>query len=253
MSRKRSQAPLHSADTRAVNGIRGFAGLPKCVLNSEAYRTLSLIARAILVEIAGRMDGRNNGSIHISYAELAAALNRRNQAPIGPAIDELVAHGLLDLNVESVWRERKAREYRLTFVNTTDTIGRPIRATNDYLQYPCRAKNDATDVVAARPKTVTPFVAAKMFAATASVAERTAAPSTDPPPPAATNGVVPIYLPSMDPKNGATHPPCKQAGCEGCGEPFKSGDRGKPKRFCSETCRKRAERQRAYQRRKAAA
>lgn len=170
MGKKRAQAPLHSADTRAVNGIKGFAGLPKCVLKSEAYRTLSLMARAILVEIAGTLDGNNNGETHVSYADLTKALNRRNQAPIGPAIAELVAHGLLDISAESVWQERKAREYRLTFVNTTDSIGRPIRATNDYLQFPHGGKNDATNGVAARPKAVTPFVAAKMAAATDAVA-----------------------------------------------------------------------------------
>jgi hypothetical protein len=35
------------------------------------------------------------------------------------AIAELMQHGLLDLSAESVWRERRAREYRLTFVNTS--------------------------------------------------------------------------------------------------------------------------------------
>jgi hypothetical protein len=50
--------------------------------------------------------------VHVSYAELAACLNRKNQAPIGPAIAELIDHGLVDISAESVWQERKAREYR---------------------------------------------------------------------------------------------------------------------------------------------
>lgn len=121
----------HTADTRAKDGHRGFAGLPRCALGSEAYRHLSMIARAILIEVVARMKGDNNGEIHISYAELAHALNRKNQAVIGPAIAELIEHGFLDISADSVWQERRAREYRLTFVNTTDSnasAGRRARA-----------------------------------------------------------------------------------------------------------------------------
>jgi hypothetical protein len=191
--RNKGQAP-HSADTRAVNGIRGFAGIPKCVVESPAHRGLSLISRAILVEIVARMVGNNNGAIHISYAELAKCLNRKNQAPIGPAIAELMQHGLLDISAESVWQVRKSREYRLTFVNTSDSIGRPIKATNDYLNWKPREKNDATDVVAAKVKSATAFVASKSAAATDAVAD-----ANGKPPKtfigSATDGVVPILSP----------------------------------------------------------
>lgn len=188
---KKRQAP-HSADTRAVNGVRGFAGLPKCVIVSEAYTRLSLIARAILTEITARFDGHNNGSITISYAELAARLNRRNQAPIGPAIAELMEHGLLDLSAESVWRERKAREYRLTFANTSDSIGRTVAATNDYLGW--RAKNDATDGVAEKGKSATDGVARGNDPATNGVAAANGKlPKTFRG--SATTGVVPISKP----------------------------------------------------------
>jgi hypothetical protein len=177
-----------------VDGIKGFAGLPVCVIRSEAYRTLSPIARCILIEIVSRMRGNNNGEITVSYAQLALALNRRNQAPIGPAIAELMQHGLLDLSAESVWQERKAREYRLTFVNTTDAIGRPIRATNDYLKWTAGEKIDATDVVAAKRKSATPFVAGKVAAATDGVAVANGKlPKTLEG--SATNGVVPISKP----------------------------------------------------------
>lgn len=168
--RSNKQAP-HCADTTAVSGVRGFAGLPKCVIKSEAYRTLSLMARAILVELVALLDGHNNGCIHISYAELAARLNRKNQAPIGPAIAELVEHGLIDMSAESVWRARMAREYRLTFVNTSDAIGRTIKATNEYLNYRPGEKNDATDAVAGKRKSATPFVAGKIAAATNAVTD----------------------------------------------------------------------------------
>lgn len=191
--RAKGKAP-HSADTCAVSGIRGFAGIPKCVIESASYRHLSLMARAILVELVGRMDGHNNGCIHASYAELAKALNRHNQAPIGPAIAELMTHGLIDISAASVWQERKAREYRLTFVNTTDRIGRTIRATNDYVTWQPRGKNDTTDAVAAKPKSATPFVAAKIAAATNAEADpNEKLPKT--PSASATDAVTPISKP----------------------------------------------------------
>jgi hypothetical protein len=198
VAKNKRQAP-HCADTRAVNGTKGFAGIPLCVLRTEAYRTLSLMARAVLVEIVGRMNGSNNGQITRSYAQLAAALNRKNQAPIGPAIAELMQHGLLDISAESVWQERRAREYRLTFVNTTDAIGRTIRATNDYLRF------DATDVVAVKAKSATTPVAESGGTATYAVA------ATNGKPPktlngSATTGVVPIRKPYVAAENGGHSP-----------------------------------------------
>jgi hypothetical protein len=198
VAKRKGQAP-HCADTKAVSGVSGFAGLPKCVLKSESYRSLSLVARAILVEIVARFDGHNNGCIHASYAELAHRLNRKNQAPIGPAIAELMQHGLLDLSAESVWRERRAREYRLPFVNTSDSIGRTIKATNDYLGW--RAKNDATDAVAAKPKSATPFVAGKIAAATDAVATANGKPPKTLEG-SATDGVPLIVKPYAGPQTG---------------------------------------------------
>jgi hypothetical protein len=177
------------------------------------------MARAILFEIAGVLDGHNHGSIHLSYADLAQRLNRKNQAPIGPAIAELMHHGLLDLSAESVWRERKAREYRLTFVNTTDSIGRTIKATNDYLKF------DATDVVAAKLKSATASVAEAEAAATTSVA----APHGKPPKTlkgSATTGVVPISKPYAGAESAATgqaSPPANLA-TENSGGRFAAGE-----------------------------
>ena len=169
MAKSKHKASDHSADTRAVDGIRGFAGIPRCVLLSEAYRTLSALERAILVEIVERLNGFNNGSIAISYAELAHRLDRKNQAPFAAAIATLWKHGLIEPGQDAFWKERKARTYRLTFVNTTDSIGRPIQANNDYLKGQPEGKNDATDVVAGKAKSATAFVAGKVRTATDAV------------------------------------------------------------------------------------
>lgn len=164
-----SRRAKNKADCRADTRGGPWAGIPKVVLASEAYRTLSPFERAVLVKIVGRMDGYNNGRIAISYAELAHRLNRRNQAKFAGAIETLWKHGLIEPGMLKPWKERKAREYRLTFVNTV-VNDKFVAATNDYLQWKPEKKNVATDAVAEQPATVTPFVAERIRAATDAVA-----------------------------------------------------------------------------------
>ncbi|MGB5778289.1 MAG: hypothetical protein WBH10_04360 [Allopontixanthobacter sediminis] len=165
---KRKRRSDHSADTRGL----GFAGIPISVIKSEAYRNLDVYARAVLVEIVARMRGYNNGTITVSYKQLAHSLNRKNEAKIGKAIASLIMHGLVEITAESNWKDRRAREYRLTFVNTTDAIGRPIAATNDYLAWRAPA-SDATTVVARKAKfTTTRVVVPRPKAATTAEAVR---------------------------------------------------------------------------------
>jgi hypothetical protein len=57
--------------------------------------------------------------------------------------------------------------------------------------------------------------------------------------------------PSIRPLN--TDGPKSAATCQRCGDSFKPADRGQPKRYCSERCRKAAEAQRRHERQKAAA
>ncbi|MDB5662874.1 MAG: hypothetical protein JWN59_1212 [Sphingomonas bacterium] len=54
------------ADYRADTRGGSWAGLPVCLIESPAYRHLSLYARAILVEITAKMRGWNNGEIAVS-------------------------------------------------------------------------------------------------------------------------------------------------------------------------------------------
>lgn len=148
---KKNMAP-HRVDT---GKSKRFMGLPHCVLDSVAYVDLTPMERAILVEIVRVFDGRNNGRITLSYKQLAARLGRKNEAPFSRAIGRLISHGFLELSVEAVWQERRAREYRLTFANTSDRIGRPIAATNEYRAWTPPAKIDATDGVATGRKSAT--------------------------------------------------------------------------------------------------
>lgn len=132
------------ADCRADTRGGPWAGIPLCVINSAAYRSLSLHARAILVEITAAMNGYNNGEIVRSQRQLKDAIGCHNRKIIS-GLAELMEHGLIDVAAEAVWKERQAREYRLTFVTT-----RGRGATNDYLLWQ-PSKKSAGSTVEAEP------------------------------------------------------------------------------------------------------
>ncbi len=127
MARRRKESD-HRADTDG----KGWVGIPQVVIDSVAYQNLSRWARVILVEITRRFNGFNNGSIGMSQRELGARLGSQNWKMIGRGIAELVDHGFLDVSAEGLLQEKRAREYRLTFVSTTDRYGRSVAATNEY-------------------------------------------------------------------------------------------------------------------------
>lgn len=133
MSRRKVRADCR-ADTRGGP----WAGIPICVIKSAAYRDLSLWARAVLVELVAAMNGWNNGEIALSQRTLATALSTTNYGAIGRAIAELMEHGFIDVMVEGQWKERLARQYRLTFVST-----KSANATNDYRSWEAPVKSGA--------------------------------------------------------------------------------------------------------------
>jgi hypothetical protein len=137
------------ADQRADTRGGKWVGIPHAVIDSVSYRTLSLWARAALIEIVRRFNGYNNSRIVCSQRELAEALSTTNFRKIGAAIAELMEHGLVDVAAEGKWKERQAREYRLTFVSTGDT-GTFRPATNDYQAWlPSTSRKSGVDDVSA--------------------------------------------------------------------------------------------------------
>jgi hypothetical protein len=132
-----------NADCRADTRGGRWAGIPVCVIESAAYRALSLPARAILVQLTAALNGYNNGAIALSQRTLAQALGLTNYRKIISGIAELLDHGFLDISTEGQWKERQAREYRLTFVSTKSAA-----ATNEYLQWHPPAKYRDTTAAA---------------------------------------------------------------------------------------------------------
>lgn len=154
------------ADCRADTRGKPWAGIPLVVIQSAAYRDCSVHARAILVELVARLNGYNNGQIAVSERELRDAL-RCSPRKVVTGIVELMEHGLLDVAVEGRWKERMARQYRLTFVTTKNAS-----ATNDYLRWtPEKAKSGVTDAVAEAPQSATDAVTGRRNAATDAVTE----------------------------------------------------------------------------------
>ncbi len=256
------------ADCRADTRGGSWAGIPKVLVDSAAYRDLSLHARAVLVELTARMNGYNNGQIAVSQRELVEALGCSPNRIVA-AITDLMEHGMLDVTVEGEWKTRQARQYRLTFVST-----KVAAAGNDYLRWnPQAGKSSATGVVAADPQSATGAIAGVNRTATGAIARlvdhrRKSAKSQNSSATGAVSLIVKPYplVPEGKHKgdNGSSETPLTgsglrcviepalaECGCERCGGVVEGPGRGPhAKRFCSETCRKAAEKARANERRR---
>ena len=130
---KMGRSKKHS-DNRADLRGAGFIGLPVVVHASAAYRSLGVFERAVLTEILAAFNGYNNGSIVVSQRQIADALGNGNFRKIGRAIAVLIERGLLDIATHSVWKQRLAREYRLTFI-TSESPPYTRPASNEYLAW----------------------------------------------------------------------------------------------------------------------
>lgn len=129
MAIKKQQAPCRPSTL----GKKGFAGIPISVMESPAYRGLHLRSRAILFEIAARMNGYNNGKIVLSYEQIRESTGCCNR-DIAKALNQLWQHGLITFRECENWVQRQAREYRLTFVSSVSG-SLILPATNDYLKW----------------------------------------------------------------------------------------------------------------------
>jgi len=92
----------------------GFVALPFSVIDSTAYRGLSVHARALLIDIARQLRGDNNGSLLCSRAHMAP-LGWKSNDMLTKARDELVAAGLLFQTVQG-HRPNRASWYAITWL-----------------------------------------------------------------------------------------------------------------------------------------
>jgi hypothetical protein len=106
---KRKSEPL-------LNRPGGFVAVYREWFNSEAYRDLTLLARCLLAEIHNLKVPGRNGHIGFSVAKAAERL-KVTPKTVRPAFHELAEHGFIVLTNgdDDYWKERLAREWRLTF------------------------------------------------------------------------------------------------------------------------------------------
>lgn len=107
-----------------------FVQLPRIILRSPAFLSLSQRARSCLLVILERFNGFNNGRIGLSIDNLGAALGNQNHSANSRALVELMDRGFLECMAGANHVKSKAREYRLTFIESGS--GGREKATNEW-------------------------------------------------------------------------------------------------------------------------
>lgn len=98
-----------------------FARLPHRILISEAYRSLDLVARALLTELVMMENGSNNGSLWLSVADATDRLGQSDARPAMRGFDDLVDRGFIQMTKDAHFSIKaaetsRARCWRLTWL-----------------------------------------------------------------------------------------------------------------------------------------
>lgn len=111
------------------------------MLDSEAWKDLGAIPRALYIEISRRYHGTNNGSISYSVREAASAL-KISKATASRSFADLIEHGFIEKMKQGAFslKLRHATEWRLTERLSDITNGAPIVATKEFMRW-SRAQN----------------------------------------------------------------------------------------------------------------
>ena len=108
----------HNLDKRlAKKGIiestERFVKLTYQLIESEAWRWLRPISKAVYIELKRRYNGFNNGRISLSLSE-AAHILKASKSSISKALKQLETHGFIKLIKKGYFTGRMASEYALT-------------------------------------------------------------------------------------------------------------------------------------------
>lgn len=126
MGRRRDSKSLHKADPRGG----GYTLLPHAVLD-RLLVTVGPRAVTAALAIVRRFNGFNNGRIALSTRDLAEAIGSANHKANIAALHELERTGFIAVTARYPKGQRKANEYRITFISYGPNGEHP--ATNDYL------------------------------------------------------------------------------------------------------------------------
>lgn len=114
-----------------------FVRLPHKLLMSAAYRSLSVVARALLVELTMLDWGENNGSIYLSLRDATDRLGLSDHHSVSAAFDELIDRGFVRCTKEAHFSVKaadhsRARCWCLTWL-AAPCFKKP--ATNEWQSY----------------------------------------------------------------------------------------------------------------------
>jgi hypothetical protein len=120
--------------------------LGRPMLRSPAYASLSLRARSSLFVLLETWTGWNNGKIGLSIENLGRALGNQNHRANSAALLELMDRGFIECTSGADHHKRKAREYRLTFVQTGQSAAQ--QPTNEWRNWTPRNGNTSLEPTA---------------------------------------------------------------------------------------------------------
>ena len=112
MSRKSN---LQTAKEKRDGGGGAVMVIPHCVLNSEAYRTLSGRAAKLLFDIAMQYNKNNNGQLLASWRHMSEKRGWTSSDALNKAKAELIDHDLIVQTVQGQLPNR-ASWYGLTWL-----------------------------------------------------------------------------------------------------------------------------------------
>lgn len=106
MRKRNKNKPNHTGR----NPTSRFARLDHRLLNSPAYRSLSVAARALLVELTMLDNGDNNGSLYLSIRDAAGRLGMADLSAVRSAFDELQELGFAEMTEDASFHVKAAGE-----------------------------------------------------------------------------------------------------------------------------------------------
>ena len=93
-----------------IESTERFVKLTYPLIESEAWRWLRPISKAVYIELRRRYNGLNNGRISLSLSE-AAHILKASKSSISKALKQLEAHGFIKLTKKGYFTGRMASEY----------------------------------------------------------------------------------------------------------------------------------------------
>ncbi len=128
MSRKAPKIKWGIDVPRTEKGMQ-FITISKNLYDCDAYKTLPSVAKILLHELMRLCYPNNNGRVGMSQ-QRAAELAGVTKKTAGSYLNLLSERGFIDISKYEMWKQRMAREYRVTACSCNGKA-----PTEDYLDW----------------------------------------------------------------------------------------------------------------------